>query len=147
MGTVRRVITPNITGMSITRDALIPPTSTPTGTEKGAIEIAIPLTSTRLKRFAPIRLPRDSAPRPFISDVIAVTSSGREVPSATKVSAITVSGTPKVVAMKVPLFTKRSAPTAITAAPRMRKRRSFQRGEEFSSSLGCKLSSGSSSFI
>jgi hypothetical protein len=38
-----------------------------------------------LKMFAPIIFPRESALFPFASAVIAVTSSGSDVPSATKV--------------------------------------------------------------
>ena len=68
-------------------------------TTNGEIVTAAPETSTKLKMFAPIILPSDSAPCPLASAVIAVTSSGKEVPSATKVSAITVSGTPSSVAM------------------------------------------------
>ena len=55
------------------------------------------------------------------SEVIAVTSSGREVPNATKVSAITLSGTPIACAINVPLSTSKLAPTAISAAPKTSK--------------------------
>ena len=48
---------------------------------------------------------------------MAVTNSGREVPSATKVSAMTLSGTPRAWAIRVPLSTSRFAPTAISTAP------------------------------
>ena len=52
------------------------------------------------------------APWPLAREVMAVTSSGREVPRATKVRAITDSGTPRAWAMRVPLSTSRLAPTA-----------------------------------
>ena len=93
-GIVNIPITASITGISRTRDALIPAIVFPIGTANGAIVTAIPLTRTKLNRFAPIRFPRDNAPFPFISEVIAVTSSGREVPRATNVREITVCGTP-----------------------------------------------------
>ena len=41
---------------------------------------------------------------------MAVTSSGREVPSATNVRAMTLSGTPMACAIRVPLSTSRLAP-------------------------------------
>ena len=70
-------------------------------------------------------LPRDNRPCPLRREVIAVTSSGREVPRATKVRAITDSGTPNSPAMMMPLSTNRFAPIAIKAAPMTSKRRSF----------------------
>ena len=108
--------------MSTIKDIGVPPRVVPAGTSKGRMVVATPETRTRLKRFAPMILPRESAPWPFIRAVIAVTSSGRDVPRATKVSEITVSGTPIAAAIAIPLSTRRSAPTAITAAPMIRKR-------------------------
>ena len=76
------------------------------GIENGDKVIASPDTNTKLNRFAPIMFPRDKSPCPFISEVIAVTSSGKDVPKATNVKAITDSGTPKNSAIIVTLFTK-----------------------------------------
>ena len=64
-------------------------------------------------------LPSDNAPQPLMSEVIAVTSSGREVPSATSVSAMTDSGTPSALARICALSTSSRAPMAMTAAPTM----------------------------
>ena len=107
MGIVSIPITVNITGISIIKDALIFPIVTPMGRLNGAIDIAIPLTKTKLKRFAPIKFPSESAPLPLTREVIAVTSSGREVPIDIKVSEITVSGTPKALAIICPFSTRR----------------------------------------
>ena len=87
------------------------------GTVKGASATDTPLTSTRLNTLAPTTLPNDRSLWPLMSEVMAVTSSGRDVPSATKVSAITLSGTPKAWAIRVPLSTSRLAPMAISTAP------------------------------
>ena len=87
------------------------------GTWKGDRVVDRPLTSTRLNRFAPTMLPRDRALWPFTREVMAVTSSGRLVPRATKVRAMTDSGTPIAWAIRVPLLTSRFAPTAMRAAP------------------------------
>ena len=95
------------------------------GTWKGDRVVDRPLTSTRLNRFAPTMLPRDRALWPFTREVMAVTSSGREVPRATKVRAMTDSGTPSPWAMRVPLFTSRLAPTAMKAAPMTSSRMSL----------------------
>ena len=108
----------------------------PTGTSNGARVTDTPETSTRLKRFAPMILPTDSEPWPFTREVMAVTSSGRLVPRATKVRAMTVSGTPSSLAMMVPLSTSRFAPTAMTAAPTTRSSSSFHRGTDVPSSWG-----------
>ena len=75
------------------------------------------MTSARFKKLAPITLPSESALCPLTSAVMAVASSGSEVPSATKVSAMTLSGTPSASASTVPWSTSRSAPRAIAAAP------------------------------
>ena len=61
-------------------------------------------------------LPRDSAPCPLTREVMAVTSSGSEVPRATTVRAMTDSGTPRPAAITTPLSTIRLAPTAMRAA-------------------------------
>ena len=83
----------------------------------GPIAIEAPLTSMRLKRLAPQIFPTESEPCPLISEVIAVTSSGSDVPSAIKVRAITVSGTPSASAIIIPLSTRKSAPKAMHVAP------------------------------
>ena len=62
----------------------------PTGTSNGASATEIPDTSTKLNTLAPITLPIPRDARPFLREVIVVTNSGKEVPSATKVRAITV---------------------------------------------------------
>ena len=62
VGTVRISITANITGISITNEELIPLMKPEAGTSKGLIVIAAPLTRMRLKRFAPMMLPRESEP-------------------------------------------------------------------------------------
>ena len=96
-GKVRKAIAQNISGMSTTREAFIPATILLAGTAKGDKVTDKPDTSTRLNRFAPMILPSDKDPWPFAREVMAVTSSGKEVPRATKVSAMTLSGTPKAV--------------------------------------------------
>ena len=62
VGTVKINITASITGMSIINEEFIPLIKPETGSSKGFIVIAAPLTRTRLKRFAPIMLPRESEP-------------------------------------------------------------------------------------
>ena len=66
-----------------------------------------------------------------------MTSSGREVPSATNVSAITLSGTPSACAISVPLSTSRFAPTAISTAPATSSTSILGRGMASSSSSCC----------
>ena len=110
-------ITVSIRGISTTSAAFIPKISLSAGTLNGDKAIESPETRTRLNRFAPIIFPRERRPCPLISDVIAVTNSGKEVPSATNVSAITDSGTPRPCAIIVPLSTSRLAPVAISTAP------------------------------
>ncbi|MEI3411909.1 MAG: hypothetical protein V8Q57_00755 [Blautia sp.] len=95
-GKVRNAITNSIRGISTTREEFIPAMTFPEGISKGDNTAETPLTSTRLKRLAPITFPRERAPWPFVREVMAVTSSGREVPSATNVRAITDSGTPSL---------------------------------------------------
>ena len=107
--------------------------------------IAIPLTRTRLNKFAPRIFPREREACPLIRDDIAVTSSGREVPSAMNVRAITDSGTPRPAAIIFPLSTRRFAPTAITAAPTIRRMISFHIG--FSSTFSSISSSSSLSIF
>ena len=107
VGTVSRSIVANITGISTTKEAFWPAINFSEGTLNGLIVIAIPLTNTKLNRFAPIIFPRESDECPFTSEVIAVTNSGREVPKAMNVSAITDSGTPSPLAIICPLLTKR----------------------------------------
>ncbi len=48
----------------------------PEGISKGDNTAETPLTSTRLKRLAPITFPRERVPWPFVREVMAVTSSG-----------------------------------------------------------------------
>ena len=116
-GRVMIIMTASMTGISSTRLELMPNRVELCGTVKGASVTDIPLTSTRLNTFAPTMLPRDRSLQPLTNEVMAVTSSGREVPSATKVSAMTDSGTPSACAMRVPLSTSRFAPSAISTAP------------------------------
>ena len=87
-------------------------------------------------------LPSDNEPWPLISDVIAVTSSGSDVPRATTVSAITESGTPTFLAMIVPLSTKRVAPNAMIAAPSTSRMIATNTGISFSSFSSAGVSSG-----
>ena len=110
---------------------------------KGASVTDTPLTSTRLNTFAPTMLPRDRSLQPLTSEVMAVTSSGREVPSATKVSAMTDSGTPSACAMRVPLSTSRSAPTAMSTAPMASSPNSLAKEP----SSACSSSSGAEVFF
>ena len=127
-GTVNNSITTSISGISKIKEELMPKNVLPTGTSNGAKATEIPETNTRLNTLAPITLPIPREARPFFKEVMVVTSSGKEVPSATKVRAITVSGTPSFVAMMVPWFTKSLAPTAITAAPTTNKSNCCQSG-------------------
>ena len=78
-------ITANIIGTSTIRLEFTPKIVDESGKENGESVTATPKTRTILKRFAPIILPTESALCPFISAVIAVTSSGKDVPRATKV--------------------------------------------------------------
>ena len=110
-------MTASMTGRSSTRLELMPNSVALCGMVKGASVIDMPLTSTRLKTFAPTTLPSDRSLWPLTSEVTAVTSSGSEVPSATNVRAMTLSGTPRACAIRVPLSTSRFAPTAISTAP------------------------------
>ena len=59
VGKIIRAITPNMTGISKTRDIFRPVSSRvfSQGTSKGARETATPETSTRLKTLAPMTLP------------------------------------------------------------------------------------------
>ena len=107
VGIVRNAMTNNMMGTSITREAFLPAMVELCGMSNGARDADMPLTSTRLKRLAPITLPSDKEPCPFAREVMAVTSSGSEVPRATKVRAITDSGTPIAVAISVPLSTRK----------------------------------------
>ena len=75
-------ITPSMTGISIRSEELMPISVFSAGTENGEIVMAAPLTRTILKRLAPMILPRLSAPCPLRREVMAVMSSGREVPKA-----------------------------------------------------------------
>ena len=133
-----------MTGNSSTSDALWPKSREFCGMVKGATVAETPLTSTRLNTFAPMTLPSESAPWPFASEVMAVTSSGSEVPSATKVSAITDSGTPSACAIRVPLSTSRLAPTAMSTAPTASRPSSLAK-DAFSS--GSSSSSGAGAFF
>ena len=110
-------ITINIKGISNINDELIPNKKLSAGTAKGLNVTAAPDTNNRLNRFAPIIFPIDRLLWPLISDVIAVTNSGRLVPSATIVIEITVSLTPNSLAKAEPLSTNSLAPKAMQAAP------------------------------
>ena len=113
-------MTASITGRSSTRLELMPNRVELWGMVNGAMVTDAPLTSTRLKTLAPTMLPSERSLQPLTRDVMAVTSSGSEVPRATKVSAMTDSGTPSAWAMRVPLSTSRLAPTAMSTAPATR---------------------------
>ena len=65
--------------------------------------------------------PNDNEEWPFFKALIAVTSSGRDVPSATRVRDITRSGTLSHLAITVPLSTSRSAPIYNETASIIRK--------------------------
>ena len=119
-GIVTKAMARNISGRSITKDALCPRKSFSTGTENGRIVTDMPQTNTMLNKLAPTMFPSDRAAWPLARETMAVTSSGSEVPSATNVRAMTESGTPMRVASLVPLSTRRRAPMAIRAAPRIK---------------------------
>ena len=59
------------------------------------IVAGIPMTSSRFRILAPMIFPRPTFSQPLTNDIMVVTSSGREVPSAMAVTAITLSGTPR----------------------------------------------------
>ena len=84
-GTVSNNITTIISGISRIKEELMPKKVLPTGTSNGASATEIPDTSTKLNTFAPITLPIPREARPFFKEVMVVTNSGKEVPSATKV--------------------------------------------------------------
>ena len=73
-GTVRISMTASMTGRSSTRLELMPNSVALCGMVKGASVIDMPLTSTRLKTFAPTTLPSDRSLWPLTSEVTAVTS-------------------------------------------------------------------------
>ena len=66
-GTVRMSITANITGRSMTSEELMPMIVELCGMLKGDTLMDIPLTSTRLNTLAPMTLPSDREPCPFVS--------------------------------------------------------------------------------
>ena len=78
-GRVRKAMTKSIRGTSSTREELTPNRVLDWGMRKGARVMEAPDTSTRLKMFAPMTLPRDREPWPLARDVMAVTSSDRLV--------------------------------------------------------------------
>ena len=61
-GNIIKDITINITGISKTKDVLMPNNCDEAGTGNGESTVDTPLTSTRLKRFAPMMLPSESDP-------------------------------------------------------------------------------------
>ena len=146
-GTANISIERSITGISITNDELIPVCKNvfSTGIANGLIVIAIPQTKIILNRLAPITFPSDKLLWPFAKEVIAVTSSGSEVPKAINVRAITDSGTPSHSAILVPLSTNSFAPTAISAAPTTSKTMSSQSLVSFFFSFSSPLSLTSTS--
>lgn len=75
--------------------------------------------------------PNEREPCPLTSEVIAVTSSGSDVPKAIIVKAITDSGTPIAPAMITPLSTNRLAPNAIPIAPTTNNNMFCQTGFSF----------------
>ena len=76
--------------------------------------------------FAPRMLPTDIDVCFFTIAVIAVTSSGSDVPIATIVTAITRSDTPRIFASSVPLSTSSREPTTRHAAPSTKMPTFFQ---------------------
>ena len=72
------------------------------GKTMGVIADARPPTSKRFNIFAPTILPIESAACPFTRALMDVISSGRDVPSATRVRDITRSGTPIYLAITGP---------------------------------------------
>ena len=70
------------------------------------------------KMLAPKIFPTPIEVSFLIIAVTEVTSSGKEVPSATKVTPTTLSGTPSATASREPLCTNRRAPIMILAAPK-----------------------------
>ena len=110
------IITVNAIGTSTKSDELIPLIILDVGMLKGPRIEAIPVTKTTLKKFAPMTFPSDRLLCPLTNAVIAVESSGKDVPRARIVIAMTDSGTPNFLAIKVPLSTSRLDANAITAA-------------------------------
>ena len=91
-----------------------------------AIAAGIPITRSMFRILAPMILPSPTFPYPFMIETTEVTSSGRDVPSAMKVTAITLSGTPSASAIRIPLSTRRLAPTYRSPAHTTRIRSCFQ---------------------
>ena len=75
----------------------------------------------RSMTFAPIILPMDKSCFFLIIDVTVVTSSGSDVPIATRVIATILSGTPIYPASLLPKVTRCCAPPTINAVPRIKK--------------------------
>ena len=113
-------MTPIITGSSNIKEAFMPNRTFPCGSVKGESDADVPVTRTKLKRFAPIIFPKDKEPCPFIREVTAVTNSGRLVPKAINVSAMTDSLTPNASAINVPLSINKLLPIAINTAPKIK---------------------------
>ena len=67
-GTSTIPITVSITGISSTKEELYPKSILALGIGNGFIEIAVPLTSIKLNKLAPIIFPSDNRPCPLISD-------------------------------------------------------------------------------
>ena len=67
--------------------------------------------------LAPMIFPMDKLDSFLRIAVSVVTSSGREVPTATSVTAIIRSSTPNAVAIALPPSTRNSEPITIAAAP------------------------------
>ena len=109
-------ITNNVTGTSTKSEAFIPFIIFDVGKLNGDIVIDNPDTRTTLKKFAPTMFPSDKLLCPLIIEVMAVDSSGKDVPSANIVIPITDSGTPNLCAIKVPFSTNTFDTYAIVAA-------------------------------
>ena len=92
--------------------------------------------------FEPIILPRAILPKPCLAAVTVTTSSGREVPTPTRVVPIMVSGIPRNSAKKIDFSTKYLAPIIIAAQLTTRIRISFAKP-----SLGAKSSAPVLSFL
>ena len=78
-----------------------------TFTVMGWMAAESPRIKSRLKTLEPTAFPTASPVSPFLAATMEVTSSGREVPTATMVRPISVSDIPKVLAISFALNTGR----------------------------------------
>lgn len=84
---------------------------------KGLIALLIPKMNRILKILDPSTLPITIPLSPFLSAVIDVTSSGKDVPIATMVRPMSASLNPNVLAMKLAPSTTKSEPIMIPIIP------------------------------